>query len=177
MIFCFQIRRRDPDARIHLTWDKLSINSQVSPSDILLRPTQQSSSLCEAPQQTTWELYIVKLTKQIQLQPHPWSHSIVATVNQKINLMRFQNCQVYVCSEENGGVELQEREVIGQTLISTKIDFQFAKYPQQGVDSQMSRRSTPAPQRRNRLTKSLSVGDSLGRECLDDGGGDCWRPC
>ena len=36
----------------------------------------------------------------------------------------------------------------------------------------MSRRSTPAPQRRNRLTKSLSVGDSLGRECLDDDGGD-----
>ena len=69
-------------------------------------------------------------------------------------------------------MELQEREVIGQTLISTKIDFQFAKYPQQGVDSQMSRRSTPAPQRRNRLTKSLSVGDSLGRECLDDDGGD-----
>ena len=69
-------------------------------------------------------------------------------------------------------MELQEREVIGQTLISSKIDFQFAKNPQQGVDSQMSRRSTPAPQRRNRLTKSLSVGDSLGRECLDDDGGD-----
>ena len=65
VIFCFQIRRRDPDARIHLTWDKLSINSQVSPSDILLRPTQQSSSLCEAPQQTTWELYVVQMTKQI----------------------------------------------------------------------------------------------------------------
>ena len=67
-------------------------------------------------------------------------------------------------------MELQEREVIGQTLISS--NFQFAKNPQQGVDSQMSRRSTPAPQRRNRLTKSLSVGDSLGRECLDDDGGD-----
>ena len=25
----FQIRRRDPDARIHLTWDKLFINTQV----------------------------------------------------------------------------------------------------------------------------------------------------
>ena len=172
VIFCFQIRRRDPDARIHLTWDKLSINSQVSPSDILLRPTQQSSSLCEAPQQTTWELYVEQLTKQIHLQPHSWSKGTRHDCNgqPKINLMRFQNCQVYVCSEENGGVELQEREVIGQTLISTKIDFQFAKYPQQGVDSQMSRRSTPAPQRRNRLTKSLSVGDSLGRECVDDDG-------
>ena len=35
---------------------------------------------------------------------------------------------------------------------------------QQGGESQMSRRSTPAPQRRSRLTKSLSVGDSLGSE-------------
>ena len=31
-----------------------------------------------------------------------------------------------------------------------------------GGESQMSRRSTPAPQRRKLLTKSLSVGDSLG---------------
>ena len=33
-----------------------------------------------------------------------------------------------------------------------------------GGESQMSRRSTPAPQRRKLLTKSLSVGDSLGSE-------------
>ena len=86
----------------------------------------------------------------------------------------INNYQVYIYSEETGGVELQEKEVKANfspkitPKIVSKVNSQFDENPHQlqGGDSQMSRRSTPAPQRRSRLTKSLSVGDSLGSESL-----------
>ena len=71
-------------------------------------------------------------------------------------------------------MELQEREVdmcfVGQipnpthaiAILRNLFQNQFRSLAIKGGESQMSRRSTPAPQRRKFLTKSLSVGDSLG---------------
>ena len=62
--------------------------------------------------------------------------------------------QVYVYSEDTGGVELDEKEV----TVARPHDAPC----QDDLLRKSSRRSTPAPQRKSRLTKSFSVGDRVG---------------